>query len=106
MFTPEDFKKKIDFSNVDYIMIARGAIGNPYIFRQINDYLKNGSYSQPDKITLFLEYLELASKYNLSSSIIKSQAVNFTKGLEGSTKLRNEIMKLNSIEEIKETIVK
>jgi len=106
VFTPEDFKKKIDFSNVDYIMIARGAIGNPYIFRQINDYLKNGSYSQPDKITLFLEYLELASKYNLSSSIIKSQAVNFTKGLEGSTKLRNEIMKLNSIEEIKETIVK
>src|SRR3989344_4504278 len=99
VFTPEDFKKKIEFSNVDYIMIARGAIGNPYIFRQINDYLKKGSYSQPDKIKLFLEYLELANKYNLSPFIIKSQAVNFTKGLEGSTKLRNEIMKLNSIEE-------
>ncbi|MBS3111871.1 tRNA dihydrouridine synthase DusB [Candidatus Woesearchaeota archaeon] len=105
VFTPEDFKKKIEFSNVDYIMIARGAIGNPYIFRQINDYLKKGSYSQPDKIKLFLEYLELANKYNLSPFIIKSQAVNFTKGLEGSTKLRNEIMKLNSIEEFKGTII-
>ena len=40
IFTPEDFKKRLEESGVDYILIARGAIGNPYIFKQINDYMK------------------------------------------------------------------
>ena len=34
VFTPESFKKRLEESKVDYIMIARGAIGNPYIFQQ------------------------------------------------------------------------
>ena len=56
VFTPEDFKEKLDYSKVDYIMIARGAIGNPYIFKQINDYLLKREYYKKDKIELFFEY--------------------------------------------------
>ncbi len=30
----------IDETNCDYVMIGRGAMGNPFLFEQINDYLK------------------------------------------------------------------
>jgi tRNA-dihydrouridine synthase len=38
--TPEDAKSMIDHTNCDYVMIGRGAMGNPFLFEQINDYLK------------------------------------------------------------------
>ena len=39
--TPEDAKAMIDETNCDYVMIGRGAMGNPFLFEQINDFLKN-----------------------------------------------------------------
>lgn len=101
VFTPEDFKEKITHSNVDYIMIARGAIGNPYIFTQINDYMKTGTYNKnPDKIKIFFEYHKLAKKYNLPFATIKQQALSFTKGIPNSAKLRNELAQSKTEEEL------
>ncbi len=38
--TVEDFKEKMAFSKVDAIMIGRGLIGNPFLLKEINNYLK------------------------------------------------------------------
>lgn len=105
VFTPEDFKKRIEESGVDAIMIARGAIGNPYLFTQIRDYMKNGTYEQVDKLALYLEYLELARKYNVNFSHIKGHAQSFTKGLVGGARLREKLAMCKTIDEI-ETLVK
>ena len=102
VFSPENFKKRFEESKVDYILIARGALGNPYIFKQINDYLKTGTYNKtPDKIKIFYEYLKLAKKYNISFSQIKSHAVSFTKGLKGGAELRQKINQCKTIQEIR-----
>lgn len=106
VFTPEDFKEKLEFSKVDYIMVARGAIGNPYIFKQINDYLTTGKYDSKDKIEQFFEYLELAKKYNINFTQIKSQAVSFTKGIESGAKLRKQLVSCKTIEEIENNLKK
>ena len=42
--TPEDAKIMLDETGCDYVMIGRGAMGNPFLFEQINDYLKTNSY--------------------------------------------------------------
>ena len=42
---PEDAKRMIDETGCDYVMIGRAAMGNPYIFRQVNEYLETGSYN-------------------------------------------------------------
>ena len=34
--TPEDAKRMLDETNVDYVMIGRAAMGNPFIFKEIN----------------------------------------------------------------------
>ena len=39
-----DYKNIIKYTNCDAVMIARGALGNPWIFQEINNYLlKNNS---------------------------------------------------------------
>jgi len=101
--TPEDAKIMIDETDCDYVMIGRGAMGNPFLFEQINDYLKTGSYNQyslKDKLDSFFEYLYLTSKYNIKFSNIKSQAMRFTKGMSGGAKLRPQISSSKNIEEL------
>nr|AIF18642.1 tRNA-dihydrouridine synthase (dusB) [uncultured marine group II/III euryarchaeote KM3_83_G03] len=100
VFTPETFKEKINMSGVDYIMIARGAMGNPYVFQQVNDFLATGKYSEKNKIELFKEYLKLAEKYDIRFPVIKNHAVQFTKGLKGSSHLRGDLNKCNTSEQI------
>ena len=74
--TPEEFVEKLKYSNVDAIMIGRGAIGNPYIFKQINDHRKTGKYDDKGKKEQFKEYLVLAIKYNVEFNQIKFHAIS------------------------------
>lgn len=75
----------------DYIMIGRQAIGNPNIFSELTK----------SKIRVnFEDYLKLAKKYKLKFSQIKFQAINFTKGIRNSKKMREEIAKAKDLKEI------
>ncbi len=100
VFSPETFKQKLDESGVDYILIARGALGNPYIFKQINDYLKTGKYDKKNGIEQFFEYLELAKKYDIPFTTIKNHAMSFTKGIVGGAKIRIKLATTKNREEI------
>jgi nifR3 family TIM-barrel protein len=105
IITPQDAKTMIDQTNCDYVMIGRGAMGNPFLFEQINDYLKTGTfkeYSTKDKLDSFFEYLHLTTKYNIKFSHIKAQAMRFTKGLRESTKLRPKISMSKNIIELEQ----
>ena len=97
IFTPEDFVAKLAYSGVDAIMIARGAIGNPYIFKQIQDYIETGTYQQKKPVSLFREYLELAKTYDISFSAIKTQAMQFTKGMPGGARFREDLAQIKDI---------
>jgi len=92
--TPEDAKIMIDETSCDYVMIGRGAMGNPFLFEQINDYLKTNSYKEysfKDKLDSFFDYLHLSTKYKIKFANIKSQAMRFTKGMNGGSKMRSKI---------------
>ena len=43
--TPEKAKYVLDYTKADGLYIGRGSLGRPWIFRQIKDYLANGSYT-------------------------------------------------------------
>ena len=79
--------KKI-LKDFDFVMFGRSAIGNPNLFS--NGKTKIG----------FNDYLKLAKKYNFSFTRIKYQALNFSKGIKSSKKLRAEIVKTKNVEEL------
>jgi len=100
IFKPQDFKKRLEESGVDYIMIGRAAMNNPYLFKQIDDYMKKGKYENPDKKEIFYKYLELAKENNVNFQTIKRHSLSFTKGFVGGSELRMKMIKTNTVEEI------
>jgi nifR3 family TIM-barrel protein len=101
--TPEDAKDMIDKTGCDYVMIGRGAMGNPFLFEQINDFLKTNSYNEysfKDKLDSFFDYLHLTDEYKIKFINIKGQAMRFTKGMKGGSKLRSNITCSNNIIEL------
>jgi len=102
--SPEDAKSMIDETGCDYVMIGRGAMGNPFLFEQINDFLKTGSYKEytfKDRLDSFLDYLNLTNHFKIKFVNIKNQAMHFTKGMTGGTKLRAKISMSKNLEELK-----
>ena len=60
--SPQDALKMFEFAGVDGIMIGRAAIGNPWIFMQIQEYLQNGKIieiSNEKRLRIILEHIEL-----------------------------------------------
>lgn len=104
VFSPEIFKARLEQSNVDYIMIARAAIGNPFIFKQINDYLLTGTYEKKNSLEQFNEYLNLAGRYDLSFNLVKNHAISFTKGIINGSKIRESLSKCKSLDEVNKTL--
>jgi len=102
--TPELAKKMIDETGCDYIMIGRGAMGNPFLFEQVNEYLATGTYkkySQKDKTEMFCKYLDYAAQYKIKFANIRQQAMRFTKGLREGAKFRSGIMLAKTTDELK-----
>lgn len=101
--TPEDAEKMLNETNCDYVMIGRGAMGNPFLFEQINDYLKTGKYEKysfKNKIDSFFEYLDLTKQYKIKFANIKGQAMRFTKGMKDGSKLRSKITFAKNIDDL------
>ena len=106
--SPEIAKKVLDYTGCDYVMIGRGAMGNPFIFEQINDYLDYGRYKQysiHDRLNAFFQYIEETSKYNIRFVNIKQQAIRFTKGVVGGSVLRKRLSAANNIDELTKLLV-
>src|SRR3989344_651970 len=78
----------------DFVMIGREAIGDPNIFSRLQG--KSNIIKYP-----FQEYLKLAEKYKLKYSQIKIQALAFTRKKENAKKIRLEIVKAKTLDDIK-----
>jgi len=106
--TPELAKQMLDQTGCDYVMIGRGAMGNPFLFKQINDYLNTGTYQkcmQQHNLDVFCKYLDYATNYKIKFANIKQQAMWFTKGIVNGAKLRSQIMIARTIDDLKTTMI-
>ena len=106
--SPEIAKKMLDYTGCDYVMVGRGAMGNPFIFEQINDYLEYGKYKKYEinaRLDAFVQYIDATSNYNIRFVNIKQQAIRYTKGLVGGSVLRKRLSLAKSIDELTELLV-
>ena len=98
-------KKMFEETGCDYIMVGRAAIGNPFIFKQINEYLKTGKMieqTKEERIKDYFEYIKLTKEFKIFSILdAKREAQYFTKGFEGSARLRKKLNSVRDFEVIK-----
>ncbi len=93
-------------TNCDGVLIGRGAMANPWIFRQIDEALHGLEPFQPtlqDKRNLLLEYFDLLRADMPEFAAIgrmKQLAGQFTLGLAGGSRFRVSIYHSHSVEEI------
>jgi nifR3 family TIM-barrel protein len=100
---PEDAKNMMKETGCDYVMIGRAAMGNPYIFKQCNDYFDSGKYDSltvKQRLDYFFKYLEYTKDFNVSFARIKDHAMWHTKGLIGGAELRREIAQSKKLPEL------
>ncbi len=94
-------------TNVDGIMIGRGAFGNPWIFREIIHYLKTGEKlpkpTNEEKLEVIKKHIELAvkEKGEIAVKELRKHIAWYTKNLKNSSEFRN---KINTIEQEDELI--
>jgi tRNA-dihydrouridine synthase B len=86
-------------TGADYFMIGRATLGNPFIFQEIVEE-KKILPSIEMKIAAFMKYLEYAKKLNINFNHIKVHAQNFTRGIPGSTIIRNALARTKTLGEL------
>ena len=103
--TPEDAVRMVRDTNCDAVMIGRAASSNPWIFRQIQQYLATGAYDEPtqhDRYQMMRQYytmlIEIREKDNVGK--MKQFATYFTHGVRHGAQLRVSIYRAQEASEI------
>lgn len=102
-----DALKMLNETGCDAVMIGRGALGNPWLIKECIDYLENGIEPKPvslkEKIAMIKKHVELLKQTKcekLALLEIRSHAAWYLKGVNNSSKLKVDICKTKSIEEL------
>jgi len=94
--TPEDAVRMVEETGCDAVMIGRQASSNPWIFRQIEQYLATGRYDEPthrDRYQMMRTYYAMLvdRREEDASGKMKQFATYFTHGVRGGAQLRTSI---------------
>ena len=106
IFSAQDAVTKLNKTNVDGIMIGRGALGNPWIFREIRRIV---SGKEPQEVSLKERKAMIQRHYDMMLSTkpthiaireMRKHIGWYLHGLRGSAKIRNEINHCYYAEEV------
>jgi tRNA-dihydrouridine synthase B len=103
--TPQDAVRIVAETGCDAVMIGRAASSNPWIFRQIADYVATGRYDEPtemDRYHLLSGYFRSLIQAEMPDAIgkMKQFASLFTHGVRNGGELRHAVHHSHTAAEI------
>lgn len=113
IFSPQDAKAMKEYTGCDGLMVGRAARGNPWIFKEINEYLKTGIVpekpSAEEVKNMILKHASMLIEYKGEYTAVREMRKHiawYTQGLPHSAELRrrcNEIVGWESLKEVIES---
>ncbi|MFA5270753.1 MAG: tRNA dihydrouridine synthase DusB [Candidatus Omnitrophota bacterium] len=108
IFNPMLAKKMLDETGCNGILVARGALGKPWIFKEIENYLAGKTVvpiTLPKLKVTLKKHLSYLDKYKETREITKVGFMRklclwYLKGFTDSAKIRNRICSIKSYEEV------
>ena len=104
--SPQEVKRMFE-TGVDGVMVGRGAISNPWIFKQAKHYMATGILlpepSLEEKINVCIEHLKLSMKLKDSKNVILSfrkHYAGYFRGIPNVSHLRSDLMKLVDLDSV------
>ncbi len=111
VFDAPSAKRMLDQTGCDGVMVARGALGNPFIFREIKEYLTYGAvrtkHTAAQKMDLLLLQAKLAiqdKQEPLAMREIRKHAAWYTKGIKHGAKYRGQFMQVKTYRQLEELV--
>ena len=108
--TAQDCKRMYEQTGCDLVMVGRGSYGRPWIFKEINHYLKTGELlseiSLHEKMEIMLRHAKLLCQYKGEKQGMKEMRKNvawYVKGLPGSAKIRGECGNISAYSDLERT---
>ena len=107
----ESAKHMLEYTNCDAIMIGRGVLGNPWLIKEIDTYLKTGetiekpTYEEKIKMCYkHLDYLLKIKPEHISVLEMRSHISWYIKGIPYHKEIQAQCFKAKTKEEIKEIL--
>jgi len=107
--SPKDAKSLLEKTEADGVGVARGSRGQPWLFKQIKDYLSKGKYQHFDfeqVKKIIIEHAKVSYKEKGEHGIVelRKHLCWYIKGFEGARELRQKLVRVNNIEEIEKIL--
>lgn len=109
IFDPVSAKKMFDETGCDGILVARGALGNPWIFKSLEQYMKNGQIAEAPALAVrkrvLTKHLSLIEKHKDARSssklgMMRKIAMWYLKGLPDASWTRHRICQTKTYKEL------
>jgi tRNA-dihydrouridine synthase B len=111
--TPQQVAEVFRTTGCDAVMIGRGAVMNPWIFRQTREYLATGTLlpepTLEERVDLFREHLRLSVEYKGEKAGVielRKHYSGFLRGMPHVAKIRNELMQFTEAAPILEHLTR
>ena len=108
--TPFDVERAFTETGCDAVMIGRGAIGYPFIFKQAKDYLETGSFEEVigirKRIDTCLDHLSRTIEFKGPHGLVefRKHYSGYLKGFYGASEVRKNIMECNTYDEVRNVL--
>lgn len=109
--SPEAAKRMYDETGCDLVMVGRGAMGNPWLFKRIECYMQTGELiPEPtpyERMTVLKKHIELLCRYKgeyVGMREARKHSSWYIKGMRGAAEFRRECGAISTMEDLERLI--
>ncbi len=111
IFTGEDAVQRLRESGVDGLMIARGALGNPWIFRDVKACLRGETYTSPtvdERVATALRHYDMLLAWKPERVAVNEMRKHvgwYVHGMRGAAQLRGTINQMDDPQQVRDLLL-